>query len=142
LDGDWLNVNSAHSVSVDWVTKYFPDATGEGALHFDDLRELLGTDRVGDTIVGRVAIRRYVEDGLLDRTGKRYSRVGCNKIVGEMDFLSNARGLPFTYCTSMDSYLDAHVKRAAAAHRDALEIARTARRERFARSFLKVSSQQ
>ena len=126
-DGEWLYVNSAHSVSVDWVTKHIPEASGEGALHVDALCDLIGTSQIADMVVGQVAIRRYVEDALYLRTGKRYSRVGCNKIVGEMQFFGRARGLPFGHCTSLDTYLDAHLENAADAHRRALEIARAMR---------------
>jgi len=128
-----LYVNSAHSMAVDKVEEKFPEnqipeANAHGAVPLAHVRsELKLGDQIGDLIIGRVAIRRYVQDRLCIITGRGYSRVQCNRIVGKMEFQKNWRGLPWMLTSSADDHLANHVKQAQTEHRNALEKARAAK---------------
>lgn len=128
LEGDeWrLYINSAHSVSADWVMSQFKKARSDASLSADDVRALMGTDQIADMIFGRVAIRSYLEEEF------GYSRSGANNIMGDMPenglAFDHMRRVPVLRCNSVDAYFDGHHDRVTEAHRAALEKARQAKK--------------
>ena len=125
-EGKLLFVNSAHGVSRDAVDENFPvecDALGRIPLAL--VHDELGV-QVGETLViGRVAIRRRIEDA-------GYSRAVANKVAPQLPH-KEWRGIPWMRDTAIDSLVEARRDRAKAAHRAELEVARAKRREDFSK---------
>lgn len=94
LEGNepYFYINSATGVAPGRLEERWPEASGEGGVPYEVMHGLIG-DRVGETIVGELYIRRTVEEKLFELTGQEYTRKGVVKVVERL----RAQGYPFAY---------------------------------------------
>jgi hypothetical protein len=143
MPGDRIYVNSVHSIGRDILDESLDvDLRGEIAVE-DFLRqsghfEGITIPSSAEFVIGRVMIRKGIEQLGLDLRGEIYSSRQARNLMREADFLLYTKGegrerIPFTYQSSLAAYVEDHVHCAARAHREQLVTARDRRhRGRFA----------
>jgi hypothetical protein len=107
-------VNSANGVSMGWLDETVPGCAANGSIDVRSLMALVG-GRVGETIVGRVAVRVYVE-----RTGP-YTKRQANNILRTVA-LREWHGIPCADRDELDALLRQHREQARRGHLAALGI--------------------
>lgn len=116
-------VNSGHGQSRDWVDEHIPKADFRGAVQIPYIQKALGLKdtQIDNLIVGKVSIRKYVEDKF------GYQKVQANQIVKNMDFLGSWKTVDTTLTNSVDTFVNDHKAQAKKAHTDELIKGRTKR---------------
>jgi hypothetical protein len=139
MPGDRIFVNSVHSIGRK-ALDHRPEVDNDGSISVEEFLHQSGhfesvtLPSSAEFVIGRVMIRRGIEQMGLDLRGAPYSSRQARNLMREADFLLRTKGkwrvrIPFTYQSSLAAYVQGHVDAAAQAHRDQLAIARERRHQ-------------
>lgn len=130
---DCIFVNSAQSISVDNVEDFFSSGWRDGSVPLEEFHEAISQDneqiKIGDLVVGRVAIRKLVEAKGKEFRGKPYTKRQANNLIGSADFirsLKNEQGVLINYSdvSSVHTFVEKKHKEGQEKHINSLQKAR------------------
>lgn len=133
-EGDYLFVNSAQSLSADRVDEIFPGANWDGSVRLEDIFELIRQDdnqaNIGDTVIGRIAIRRVFELEGQKLKGESYTKRHANNILNDADFIRVLKGqdgslIPYSDVSSLSNFTLEKYRAGQNKHRSSLDKARS-----------------
>jgi hypothetical protein len=129
LEGNDFYVNSADNRGREYLDEHFPQVSIRGSVELTAIHEMVCNQEqveIGDLIVGRVAIRKYIEDsGVRVRNNQLpYEKRQANNLKKKADFIqtlevSSEYSLKWTLTSSLDSFMDQQAEAGRIAHRTA-----------------------
>jgi hypothetical protein len=116
----------------------FPTAEPDGSVSLLEIQRQVANDneriQVGETVMGDVALRKYIESLGENFRGKPYSKRQANNLLGIASFIREhkfAKGNIILYeaCSSLDAFIEHMCKSVKEHHRAALEKARALKKD-------------